>query len=188
MKDERVVNQGIESCKNSHHHHHKEEEETGTHLLPSGRASSHERFAQLLMILEAQFGDTMTPIERPRSKPSTPNGASTEDKNEETDEDELSEEDEADELSRLHALGIPFPGVEIKIDKHVARVWLEDLEVDCAYAVLKDRVRVVLERAVETVASMWTEEVGGGRSSKLVTNGHHQDALLVEKKMAMIGA
>jgi cleavage and polyadenylation specificity factor subunit 3 len=159
--------------------------------------NSHERFAQLLMILEAQFGDTMTPIEKPRlaSKPSAQNGTTTEgDKDTEEEEEEaLSEEElaqaEADELSRLHALGIPFPGVEIKIDKHVAHVWLEDLEVDCSYAVLRDRVRVVLERAVETVACMWTEEFG--MRSKLVTNGHGNgfggDKLL-EKKLAMIEA
>ena len=105
--------------------------------------SSHERFAQLLMILEAQFGDTMTPIEKPRlpSKPlATQNGASTEIEKDEKDEEQEEEKEEAlsgaelaeaeaEELGRLHALGIPFPGVEIKIDKHIARVWLEDLEV-----------------------------------------------------------
>lgn len=151
------------------------------------------------MILEAQFGDTMTPIEKPRlaPKPPTQNSTTTEgDKDAaEEEEEELSEEElahaEADELSRLHALGIPFPGVEIKIDKHVARVWLEDLEVDCSYAVLRDRVRVVLERAVETVASMWTEELT--MRNKLVTNGHgHGNGLggdkLLEKKLAMIEA
>lgn len=166
--------------------------------------SSYERFAQLLMILEAQFGDTMTPIEKPRlaSKAPTQNGTiresdkDVEEKEEEEDEEEvLSEEElaraEADELSRLHALGIPFPGVEIKIDKHVARVWLEDLEVDCSYVVLRDRVRVVLERAVETVASMWTEELS--MRSKLVTDGHaHENGIggdkLLEKKLAMIEA
>jgi hypothetical protein len=35
--------------------------------------------------------------------------------------------------------------------KHIARVWLEDLEVECANAVLRDRIRVVVERAIETV-------------------------------------
>lgn len=156
------------------------------------------------MILEAQFGDTMVPIERPRlvSKSSTTqnqNGVSTTEKGQndesEQDEQQLSKEElaiaEANELSRLHALGIPFPGVEIKIDKHVARVWLEDLEVDCAYTVLKDRVRVVLERAVETVASMWTEVGGGGSRGKSITNGH-PDALdgkkYMEKKLAAIEA
>lgn len=162
--------------------------------------SSHERFAQLLMILEAQFGDTMTPIEKPRlaSKLSTQNGTNAEgdkDAEEEEEENIISEEElaeaESGELSRLHALGIPFPGVEIKIDKHVARVWLEDLEVDCSYAVLRDRVRVVLERAVETVASMWTEELS--MQSKLVTNGHgHGNGFggdkLLEKKLAMVEA
>jgi cleavage and polyadenylation specificity factor subunit 3 len=152
------------------------------------------------MILEAQFGDTMTPIEKPRlvSKVPIQNGTTAEgekDAEEEEEEEDLSEEEfaqaEADELSRLHALGIPFPGVEIKIDKHVARVWLEDLEVDCSYAVLRDRVRVVLERAVETVASMWTEELS--MRSKPVTNGHgHGNGFggdkLLEKKLAMIGA
>lgn len=158
--------------------------------------SSHERFAQLLMILEAQFGDTMTPIERPRvaSKSSDQNGVSDEEnKHTEVDKDDMSEEEiantEADELSRLHALGIPFPGVEIKIDKYVAQVWLEDLEVECAYAVLRDRVRVVLERAVETVASMWTEEIRG--RDNLITNGHRDTPggnKLYEQKLAMIEA
>jgi cleavage and polyadenylation specificity factor subunit 3 len=73
---------------------------------------------------------------------------------------------EAAELARLQANGIPVPGIEIKVDKHVARVWLEDLEVECANAVLRDRVRVVIERAVETVASMWSLN-----SSTTATNG-----------------
>lgn len=72
---------------------------------------------------------------------------------------EMNEERIADiesaELDRLHALGIPVPGIEIKVDKHVARVWLENLEVECANAVLRDRVRIVVERAVETVAGLW---------------------------------
>jgi cleavage and polyadenylation specificity factor subunit 3 len=54
-------------------------------------------------------------------------------------------------------MGIPVPGIEIKVDKHVARVWLEDLEVECANPVLRDRIRVVVERAVETVAGLWAE-------------------------------
>ncbi|PCG89846.1 Pre-mRNA 3'-end-processing endonuclease polyadenylation factor C-term [Penicillium occitanis (nom. inval.)] len=184
-----------QSCKNKHHHHDHKKELDKRHMPSSGRMSSHERFAQLLMILEAQFGDTMTPIEKPRlaSKAPTQNGTTAEGEKDAEEEEGEEEEElaqaEADELSRLHALGIPFPGVEIKIDKHVARVWLEDLEVDCSYAVLRDRVRVVLERAVETVASMWTEELS--MRSKLVTNGHGNgfggDRLL-EKKLSMIEA
>lgn len=175
-------------------------------IASQGRLSSHERFAQLLMILEAQFGDTMTPIEQPRlaaklqvqngihkKEDKESNNANEEEEDEEDDEERtLSEKElaqaEASELARLHSLGIPFPGVEIKIDKYVARVWLEDLEVDCSYVVLRDRVRVVLERAVETVASMWTEEFS--ERSKLITaNGHgNGESKLLAKKLAMIEA
>lgn len=62
---------------------------------------------------------------------------------------------EAEELARLHSMGIPVPGVEIKVDKNVAKVWLETLEVECANGVLRDRVKAVVERAVETVAPLW---------------------------------
>lgn len=127
------------------------------------------------MMLEAQFGSDIAPIERPRlpsnlvsdgnaAQSATPQNATDAEKSTKEEQDEDEDEDdektaelEEAELARLHALGIPVPGIEIKVDKHVARVWLEDLEVECANAVLRDRVRVVIERAVETVASMWTE-------------------------------
>lgn len=155
--------------------------------------SSHERFAQLLMILEAQFGETMTPIEKPRKASETipQNGAheATEEEPETNLSEGEKEQAEADELDRLHALGIPFPGVEIKIDKHVARVWLEDLEVDCSYGVLRDRVRVVLERAVETVASMWTGGLDGRGDNLITANGHGDvKSKLFEKKLAILEA
>ena len=132
------------------------------------------------MMLEAQFGSNIAPIERPRLPSELPtngalkNGSSTPPIKPDPDEEDKLEDTEeriadleAAELARLHALGIPFPGVEIKVDKHVARVWLEDLEVECANAVMRDRVRVVVERAVETVAGMWTE----GPPSAPLTNG-----------------
>jgi len=62
------------------------------------------------------------------------------------------------ELARLHALGIPVPGVEIRVDASIARVWLEDLSVECegkGTAVLKDRVKAVVERGVECIAPLW---------------------------------
>ena len=77
----------------------------------------------------------------------------------EPDEDDL-EDMEAEELERLHSIGIPVPGVEIHVDKHVAKVWLETLEVECGYAVLRDRVKAVVERAVETVAPLWSQRRG----------------------------
>ncbi|KOS20644.1 Endoribonuclease YSH1 [Escovopsis weberi] len=59
------------------------------------------------------------------------------------------------ELARLHKMGIPVPGVAIKVDKMAATVWLEDLEVESANKVFADRVRAVVERAVEVTAPLW---------------------------------
>lgn len=64
---------------------------------------------------------------------------------------------EAAELKRLHSIGIPVPGIEIKVDKSVARVWLEDLTVECDNTALRDRVRAIVDRAVEVVAPLWAE-------------------------------
>jgi cleavage and polyadenylation specificity factor subunit 3 len=120
------------------------------------------------MFLEAQFGSEVAPIARPKMPSklepvSASNGESNGVKVEgDEDEDmgnskEEEEKDEAEELLRLHRLGIPVPGVEIKVDKHVARVWLETLEVECSYGLLKARVQAVVERAVETVAPLWVQ-------------------------------
>ncbi|KAL7933531.1 beta-lactamase-like protein [Trichoderma chlorosporum] len=59
------------------------------------------------------------------------------------------------EIARLHKLGIPVPGISIKVDKMTATVWLEDLEVECNNKVFADRVRAVVERAVEVTAPLW---------------------------------
>lgn len=143
------------------------------------------------MMLEAQFGSNISAIERPRLPSNLPtNGTLKNDRSTPTiikpdpdapeqtpgsveEEDERTADLEAAELSRLRALGIPFPGVEIKVDKHVARVWLENLEVECANPVMRDRVRVVVERAVETVAGMWTE----GPPSAPLSNGASKEEL-----------
>jgi cleavage and polyadenylation specificity factor subunit 3 len=59
------------------------------------------------------------------------------------------------EIKRLNHLGIPVPGIEIRFDKHVARVWLEDLDVECASKALQARIKAVVERGVETVSGLW---------------------------------
>ena len=113
-----------------------------------------ERFERLCMLLEEQFGENIRPVEGMRET------AAGYVKDEESEEDENDEEDaiekkEAQERARLAAMGIPVPGLEIKFDKYVARVWLEDLEVECTEKVFKERVKAVVERAVETVAPLW---------------------------------
>ncbi|PYH94840.1 Endoribonuclease ysh1 [Aspergillus ellipticus CBS 707.79] len=169
-----------QSAKQNHHHHHHHHHHDDTHQLPNPHShlGPEERFKRLLMMLQAQFGSDITPIERPRlPQNQSTNGTKGEQdgdtpvkEEEDDDEDDLTEL-EAIELSRLHALGMPFPGLEIKVDKHIARIWLEDLEVECNNAVLRDRVRVVIERAVETVANMWT----GGPAPALVANGEGKE-------------
>jgi len=113
------------------------------------------------MFLEAQFGSSITPITHPKInnkliKPTTGEDGVKSEAVEEEDEDDMADV-EAEEVERLHSIGIPVPGVEIKVDKHVATVWLETLEVECTYGVLRDRVKAVVERAVETVAPLWSQ-------------------------------
>lgn len=118
------------------------------------------------MFLEAQFGSAITPITKPKLPVRPPRNFKSssddvDDKSENLKDDSAEDEVEdlldyeAEEMERLHSIGIPVPGVEIKVDKHVAKVWLETLEVECQYGVLRDRVKAVVERAVETVAPLW---------------------------------
>ena len=112
------------------------------------------------MFLEAQFGPLVSPIIHPRIsiKQREPlpdaDGIKTEPSESFTAEYDPAEL-EAEEMERLHSIGIPVPGIEIRFDKHVAKVWLETLEVECASPVLRERVKAVVERAVETVAPLW---------------------------------
>lgn len=143
------------------------------------------------MVLEAQFGPNIAPIERPKvnrpapAKEETDVGTPAPKAEEEPDERELEGLEEA-ELARLHALGIPVPGIEIKVDKHVARVWLETLEVECGYSVLRDRLRVVVERAVETVADLWSTKAGNDQP-KSAANGVAKDEKLDDGSSSTIG-
>lgn len=102
--------------------------------------------------------DVPTEGERTGSKdaPLQPHGDSRRSDAEAEAEEEATDEAAAQELKRLHELGIPVPGIEIVVDKHVARVWLEDLDVECPNRTFRDRVQAVVDRAVETVAPLWT--------------------------------
>ena len=142
-----------------HHHTHNKRN-------PHANITPEERFSRLCMFLEAQFGSNISPITKPKlamkSQKSINFAIDGRDVKDEPIEDGFVENEdddladfEAEELERLHSIGIPVPGVEIKVDKHIAKVWLETLEVECQYSVLRDRVKAVVERAVETVAPLW---------------------------------
>jgi cleavage and polyadenylation specificity factor subunit 3 len=119
------------------------------------------RLSRLLMFLEAQFGeDAVSPIPYPRNSTSTADPATATSPDGPFSVaglplDDMSAKDKA-ELKRLHSLGIPVPGIEIKFDKYVAKVWLEDLDVECASVPLKARVKAIVERGIETVSGLWT--------------------------------
>ena len=142
---------------------------THAHELPAGanphaNPSPADRLERLLWFLEAQFGaDNVEPVETPKIAVETAEKTVTagddgqdaaEDGDKEAKEEELQAK-RAKEIERLHKIGIPVPGVCITVDKMRATVWLEDLEVECNNKVFADRVRAVVERAVEVTAPLW---------------------------------
>lgn len=149
----------IESSKLHTHNHAHQKRNLHANVTPQ------ERFARLCMFLEAQFGPQISPITHPKlmakgsKAPADGDGVKLEPKDEADIEEaeDLLADLEAEELERLHSIGIPVPGVEIRVDHHVAKVWLETLEVECTYGILRDRVKAVVERAVETVAPLWAK-------------------------------
>ncbi|TQW00543.1 hypothetical protein V2A60_001621 [Cordyceps javanica] len=138
---------------------------------PHARVSSQDRLERLFWFLEAQFGaDNVAPVETPRlpavpALPSPPPDDNKDDIKPEVDAmdgvedggdaDEALQKRQWKELERLHKLGIPVPGISVKVDSMTATVWLEDLEVESSKPVFADRVRAVVERAVEVTAPLW---------------------------------
>ncbi|KAH7635717.1 beta-lactamase-like protein [Sordaria sp. MPI-SDFR-AT-0083] len=157
-----------------------------SHSLPPKNPHAHlsptDRLDRLLMFLEAQFGaDHVSPIADPKlptpseqdqnqkaitaSAKSSPKSDADASMDVSEDEAETETETKAEkelnarkekELQRLHKMGIPVPGVQIKLDEKMeAKVWLENLEVESANKIFRERVRAVVERAVEVVAPLW---------------------------------
>ncbi|CAK7241949.1 MAG: endoribonuclease ysh1 [Sporothrix thermara] len=167
-----------QSGKNGHSHSHDHHDHHDHKVLPVRNLHAHitpeEQFSRLCMFLEAQFGaDNVSPIAEPRLpdedgiedgsereavEASAKNEAiKAEEANSDGDSaaDEKKKERVRRELERLHAAGIPVPGVLVKVDKMEAKVWLDDLEIECTHRVFADRVRAVVERAVEVTAPLW---------------------------------
>ena len=154
--------------KHSHSHSHEPADLPPRNL--HANLTSEERLERLFMFLEAQFGaDNVAPIAEPKLPPLPKDSGKKAVKNEADGEEDATMEESADEeqeerelearrkaeLERQHRLGIPVPGVTIKVDKMAAKVWLEDLEVECAHKAFGDRVRTVVDRAIEVTAPLW---------------------------------
>ncbi|KAL8296356.1 hypothetical protein RB597_005774 [Gaeumannomyces tritici] len=163
----------VKRSSRKHSHSHSQDD---SFVLPTRNLHAHlspeERLERLFMFLEAQFGaDHVEPIKEPKLPPlgeeeakgekSEGGGGGDADESMEEgkpvgNEAKRLEERRRAELARLHKIGIPVPGVAIKIDEKLsAKVWLEDLEVECSNKAFGDRVRVVVERAAEITAPLW---------------------------------
>ncbi|KAI1330694.1 cleavage and polyadenylation specifity factor [Xylariaceae sp. FL0255] len=153
------------ASKHSHSHSH----DLPIHNMQA-KLAPQERLERLCLFLEAQFGaDAVSPVAMPKLPPlirdkkakqsdgedGADSDASMELSDDEEEEERLLELRQKTELERLHKIGIPVPGILIKVDKIVATVWLEDLEVECNQKVFADRVKAVVERAVEVTAPLW---------------------------------
>ena len=114
------------------------------------------------MIVENQFGaDNVNPIADAKLPPLDDEDTAMEDVGGDGEVDvEVRKKEKLEarrraELERLHKIGIPVPGIHIKVDKMEATVWLEDLEVECTHKAFADRVSRICDRAAEITAPLW---------------------------------
>lgn len=132
-----------------HHHFGNVDENAKSTGNPLVAVAPEARISKLFMLLEAHFGeDAIAPISKPKDIPEA-NGTNGMEAGE---EDQVSlQTSQAGELARLHALGIPVPGVEITYEKSVGKLWLEQLDFECDNKALAGKVSAVLERMGERV-------------------------------------
>jgi cleavage and polyadenylation specificity factor subunit 3 len=148
-------------------HSHSHDDEVGEDVAMVKRAAKakqreldpKERLSRLFMLLEAQFGNDVTPINSLRpTKATQPTPPPEEGAKEEDRDEEMTDAEVEKALERLHTLGIPVPGIKIDVGGQVVNVWLEDMSVESVTArsaVLKQRVEMVVREAVECVAPLW---------------------------------
>lgn len=133
---------------------------------PHANLTPEERLERFLMIVENQFGaDNVNPIADPKLPPldedeamqdaDAKDGEDADAADSEVAKQERLEARRRAELERLHKIGIPVPGIHIKVDKMEATVWLENLEVECAHKAFADRVSRICDRAAEITAPLW---------------------------------
>ena len=143
----------IKRSAHSHSHSHDDEaqddkmlDEGAPHPLAAQTLNPAEKLSRLFMFLEAQFGEHAI---QPIAEPKLAEGSVAD-----LEDSVAVEKAQAAELARLHALGVPVPGLLITVDKSVPKVWLEGLEVECANRSLGERVRAVCERGCEVLGEV----------------------------------
>lgn len=148
-----AVKQSSKSHSHSHSHHEEPKRNPHAGITPA------ERLSRLCMFLEAQFGeDAIKPIEKPKMPATVVEEGNGEAETDPVATEKAQAQKEMAELKRLHAAGIPVPGLEIRLDEKLgAKVWLETLEVECSTKSLRERIKAVVDRAVEVVAPLWEE-------------------------------
>lgn len=130
---------------------------------PHSQLSAQDRLERFLWFLEAQFGaDNVAPVADPKLPAlATPTASEAGDAmaveavDGEKEADAETDDRKRKEIERLHKLGIPVPGIAVKVENMNATIWLEDMEVESNKPVFADRVRAVVERAVEVTAPLW---------------------------------
>jgi cleavage and polyadenylation specificity factor subunit 3 len=156
------------SLQHSHSHGDGEEKDASGALEKRAEAMKKreldpkERLSRLFMLLEAQFGNDVTPINTLRKPPQNagptppPDGETPDDDG--AKKEEMTDEETQKALERLYNIGIPVPGISINVGGQIVRVWLEDMSVESVTAksaVLRQRVEMVVREAVECVAPLW---------------------------------
>ena len=122
------------------HYHHDHQELTPLSQIPEKSPHSHtshssQRLERILLFLETQFGDCVTPLPPTATSPQ-----------------QLLTQEDAPEDQIMDQVSRVVPGVQIKIDSVVANVYFDSLTVESRNESLKMRVKTVVERAIETSA------------------------------------
>lgn len=160
-----AVKKSSKMQQHDHHHHDTSETMEKDERTPNGitkgvnsnkrnpfaNPTPEEKLNRLFLFLEAQFGsEAITPLQEPKMPVYTNGNA------EDSEADPVVKEKAmATELARLHDIGIPVPGLEIRVDKMVATVWLENGEVESANKTFKERVKAVVERSLKSLGGVW---------------------------------
>jgi cleavage and polyadenylation specificity factor subunit 3 len=118
----------------------------------------------LFLLLEEQFAPTESDpdsVISPLTTPRLPQELLPPAETDQTSQEKALAQAQHSELERLHSLGFPVPGLEIKAGGSVAKLWFGQneaglgLEIETGARALKARVQAVVEKVGDGVGWMW---------------------------------